>query len=393
MSRRAGFTLIEVLISVGILAFVISGISLVLVKQGQASSTQTLQRDLEESGRLAVLELGRAVRMAGYGIAPTAAFDFDHYGCATPGTGTTCNPVTSGALTSNNPRDRTDGPDELVVSYRDPSFTMRPMQGFAGTGTGPYTITLAAADKLTDQLLRGRIVQVVCAGAETTAYLSLTADAAAGSTSLTLQPIAAADGYYPGAPPYGTCLTSAGQAWMMLVERVRYYVANDTDGVPTLFKERGRGFPEKLYRGIEDIQFTYGMSKPPPGSPFAAGGATPAAAPVTCGTDGWTFGLCSASGMPPETATAPDWVNDGYDTANRYTGHPANIRIVNIAVVARSTQRSPTGVGDAAPAVGNRPARVADAYKRYVATLSEKPLNLTSRAYFLPVAVGNLGGG
>jgi prepilin-type N-terminal cleavage/methylation domain-containing protein len=393
MSRRAGFTLIEVLISVAILAFVISGISTVLIKQGQASSTQSLQRDLEQSGRLALLELGRAVRFAGYGIAPVAAFDFDRYACATPGTGTTCNAVTVGALTSNNPRDRTDGPDELVLSYRDPSFTMRPMQGFVGSGAGPYAVTLAAADKLIEDIKAGRIVQVMCAGADAAAYLSVMTDAPAGSTSLSLQPTAAADGYYPGGPAYPTCLSTAGQAWLMLVERVRFYVANDTDGVPTLFKERGRGFPEKLYRGIEDIQFTYGMSRPPPGSPFAAGGTTPAAAPVACGTDGWTYGLCSTSGTPPETVAAPDWINDGYDTQNRYTGHPANIRIVSITVVARSTQKSPTGNGDAAPAVGNRPARAADAYKRYVATLSEKPLNLTSRAYFLPIAIGNVGGG
>ena len=393
MSRRAGFTLIEVMISVAILAFVISGISIVLVKQGQASSTQSLQRDLEESGRLAVLELGRAVRVAGYGIAPTAAFDFDRYGCATPGTGSTCNPATVGSITSNNSRDRTDGPDELVVSYRDASFKTRPMQAFVGSGAGPYAVTLASADQLTDALKAGRVVQVLCAGADAAAYLSLASDAASGATSLSLQPIAAADGYYPGAPPYPACLGTAGQAWITLIERVRYYVANDTDGVPTLYKERGRGYPEKLYRGIEDIQLTYGMSRPPPGSPFAVGGTTPAAVPVACGPDSFTFGLCSTSGTPPETATPPDWINDGYDTANRYTGHPANIRIVNIAVVARSTQRSPTGIGDATPAVGNRPARVADAYKRYVATLSEQPLNLTSRAYFLSTAVGNVGGG
>jgi type IV pilus assembly protein PilW len=393
MKRRYGFTLVEVLISVGILAFVMAGISTVLIKQSQASSTQTLQRDLEESGRLAALELGRAVRLAGYGIAPTAAFDFDRYACATPGTPSTCNAVTVSGLTSNFTRDRTDGPDELVVSYRDPSFTMRPMQSFAGSGAGPYTVTFAATDQLTAQLKAGRIAQIMCAGADTAAYLTLSADAPVGATTLTLGSTAPADGYYPSAVPYAPCFAVAGRAWLMLVERVRYYVANDTDGVPSLFKERGRGAPERLFRGIEDIQFAYGMSQPPPGSPFAAGGATPAAAPVTCGTDGWTFGLCSPSSQPLETAAAPDWVNDGYDTANRYTAHPANIRLVTISVVARSTQRSPTGTGDAVPALANRPARAADAYKRYVLTLTEKPINLTSRAYFLPVALGNLGGG
>src|SRR5438045_1686406 len=72
--RRAGFTLIEIMISVAILVFVMAGISTVLLKQSQASSMQSLQRDLEQSGRLAVLDLAHAVRWAGYGIAPPAAF-------------------------------------------------------------------------------------------------------------------------------------------------------------------------------------------------------------------------------------------------------------------------------------------------------------------------------
>ena len=388
--RRAGFTLIEIMISVAILVFVMAGISTVLLKQSQASSMQSLQRDLEQSGRLAVLDLAHAVRWAGYGIAPPAAFDFDRYGCTTPGSGSTCNPVTISGLTSYFSRDRTDGPDELVVSYRDPMFTMRSIPAAGFTGSGPYAATLGSA--LTDVLKRGRVVQVLCSGADTVAYLTLTSDAAVGATTLTLQAVAPADGYYPTTLPTSACFNNGG-AFLTLIERARYYVANDTDGVPTLWKDRGKGFQERLYRGIEDIQFTFGMSTPPPGSPFAAGGATPAAAPVGCGPDGWTFGLCATSGTSVETAAQPDWVNDNYDTANRYSAHPANIRIVNIAVVARSTQRSPTGIGDAAPAVGNRPARAADAYKRYTATTSEKPMNLLSRAYALPIPAGNIGGG
>ena len=55
--RSHGFTLIEVLLSVAILAFVVAGISQVLIKQGQASSVQAGQRDLEESGRLALISV------------------------------------------------------------------------------------------------------------------------------------------------------------------------------------------------------------------------------------------------------------------------------------------------------------------------------------------------
>ena len=386
-SSRRGFTLIEVLISVAILAFVISGISIVLVKQGQASAVQLGQRDLEESGRLALLELGRAVRQAGYGITPIAAFDFDRFACTTPGTATTC---------PNGGRDRTDGPDEMVVAWRDPLFVRAVT---AKSGTGPYSLTLGTA--LTQPLNAGRIVQLLCSGAEPSAYVAVNTDVAAASTTVSVRVLTNADGYFPQAAPSDACFATSS---MFLVERVRYYIANDTDGVPSLFRDRGRGTQELLYRGIEDVQFTYSIGQPPPGSNFAPGGSSPATPPGCTPSGGsatWTFGSCAGvQGTPSETATAPDWRNDGYDSVNRYTGHPANIRNVGIWVVARATRQSrdlsaDAGTGDDVPAFVNRTARLLDSYHRAVMTVSEQTPNLVSRAHFLPpvFANGNVGGG
>src|SRR3954464_12009354 len=145
MNRR-GFSLLELVIAVGITSMVVAGISVILVKQSQASVKQTQQRSMEETGRQALLELAYAVRMAGAGIAPTAAFDFDHYACATPGNATTCNnnPGIERAPLTPTPaspglRDKIDGPDELVVSYRDPVFSRNVK---AIVGTGPYIVTI-----------------------------------------------------------------------------------------------------------------------------------------------------------------------------------------------------------------------------------------------------------
>ena len=380
MSRR-GFTLIEVLISVAILAFVISGISVVLIKQSQASAMQIGKRDLEENGRLALLDLDRAIREAGYGITPIAAFDFDRFACTTPGTPSTC---------PNGGRDRSDGPDELVLAWRDPSF-VRTLT--TKTGAGPYTVTLSAA--LKQPLKAGRIVQLLCTGAEPSAYVAMNADAAAGDTSLTLRTLTNADGYFPTAAPGDGCFASAS---MFLVERARYYVANDPTGVPSLYRDRGRGYQELLYKGIEDLQISYDIGQPPAGSAFATGGLTPAAAPG-CSNGGvatWSFGACPGStGAPAEGATAPDWRNDTYDSVNRYTGNPANIRNVNVYVVARALRQSADRTGDAVPAIANRPARAADTFRRSVLSISEQPKNLLSRAHFLPPVFtnGNVGGG
>ena len=386
MRRARGFTLIEISIAVMLLAFVMAGISQILITQTQASSVQLGQRELEESGRLALLELGRAIRDAGYGIAPTAAFDFDRFACTTPGTASSC---------PNGGRDRSDGPDELVVAWRDPSFS-RTIN--AKSGAGPYTFTLTSA--VGSVLKAGRIVQLLCSGAEPSSYLAVNTDTAATDTNVILRVLTNADGYFPQAAPGDGCFATAQ---MFLVERTRYYVANDPTGVPSLYRDRGRGTQELLYRGIEDVQLSYDIGQPPAGSNFATGGIAAVAAPGCTDTsaDGggvasWSFGLCQgAVGTPSQSATAPDWKNDGYDSANRYTANPANIRNVTIWVVARATRQSPNQTGDPVPAIANRPARAKDLFHRAVLSVSEQPQNMLSRAHFLPpiFANGNVGGG
>jgi len=386
-NRPHGFTLIEVLVSVAILAFVVAGISQVLIKQSQASSVQAGQRDLEESGRLALIELGRAIRLAGYGIDPTAAFDFGRFACTTPNTPSTCN---------GGGRDRTDAPDELVVAWRDPNFARKVA---VKTGAGPYTITLDAA--LTTRIDAGRIVELLCDGAENAAYVAVTSTKNSGDTDLSVRVLTNADGYFPAVDPSDACYSTGT---VLLVERVRYYVANDADGVPAFWRDRGRGAAELLFRGIEDLQFSYDIGQPPAGSRFASGGAnavTPPGCTDTSGDGGgvstWTFGSCTGvAAGPDQSITPPNWRLDAYDAATRYTGHPANIRNVNIVVVARATRASPDGSGDDVPALLNRPARIRDNFRRAVQTLSEQPQNLLSRANILPpVFPGstNVGGG
>ena len=383
-AHHRGFSLIEMIVSVAILAFVVAGISAVLIKQSQASSAQNLQSDLEESGRLALLEIARAVRVAGYGIDPAAAFDFGRFNCTTPGNPATCN-VTG--------RDRTDAPDELVVAWRDPMFARKVT---TKTGAGPYTLTLDSALKA--RVDAGRIVQLLCDGAENSSYMAATNTRNIGDSDITVRVLTAADGYFPITDPTDGCYATAT---VLLVERTRYFVANDGDGVPTLWRDRAHGGPERLFRGIEDLQLSYDIGQPPAGSRFAAGGANAVAAPgcldPNTAANIWSFGSCTGvAGAPDNNITPPDWRGDPYDAASRYTGHPANIRNVNIVVVARATRASPDGSGDDVPALLNRPARIRDNFRRAVQTLSEQPQNLLSRANILPpVFPGstNVGGG
>jgi prepilin-type N-terminal cleavage/methylation domain-containing protein len=385
MSRR-GFSLVELLVALGITSVVVAAISMVLVKQSRASVKLNQQRTLEESGRQALLDIAYTVRMAGSGIEPTAAFDFGHYACTSPTDASTCNNNRGldGTPASPGPRDRTDGPDELVVSYRDPVF-YRNVTALSPIGaSGPYTVTLDAP--LTTSIKRGRIAMIACSGADPVAYLVFAANAAAGTSTVTLDKVGDADGYYPTTGATENCFTKGAFA---LVERVRYFVANDVDKVPSLFRDRGRtGDPQVLYRGIEDLQLAYRIGAPPAGSTAGASAPVPCTDPAR-GADGWIFGICN-QGSP--AGNPPDWMNDGYDTPRRYTGHPANIRSVQINVLARATQDSPDAAGDRAPALANHATPPADApgkkYIRSVLSITEQTPNLLARTRLMPVAGG-----
>jgi len=390
MNRR-GFTLIELMMALGITSVVVAGISIILLKQSQASVKQTQQRTLEETGRQALLEIAFAVRMAGAGIAPTAAFDFDRYACISPGDpvspGCNNNPGTEQAPLTRTPaapglRDKIDGPDELVVSYRDPVFFRTLTSLTPINATGPYTAALNAPLKTV--IKQGRIGMLFCSGADPISYVAFNSDAAVGDLNVSLRPVTAADGYYPPAPPNDNCF---GTAAFALVERVRYFVANDFDGVPALFRDRGRtGDPQMLFRGVEDLQLTYTIGPPPPATTTGlvtgpAGCADPNG--TVAAQNKWVFGLCN-QGTPKETATPPDWIGDGYDTPNRYTAHPANIRSVEIDIVTRSAQETADKAGNGVPALANRPARAADKYSRSVFKLTEQVPNLLARAALMP---------
>jgi|1185.fasta_scaffold01208_4 prepilin-type N-terminal cleavage/methylation domain-containing protein len=386
-SSSRGFTLVEMLVALAITSAVMAGISAVLIKQSQASAVQNAQRDLEESGRLALLELGNAIRTAGYGIDPPAAFDFARFACATPDSPSTCN---------GGGRDRIDAPDEMVVAWRNPAFSRKLTTMLSGSAAGPFTLSFA--NPLTAGLQVGRLLQLVCTSGDKVGYLAVSAAANVGDTQIVGRILTSADGYFPPAAPTDPCFASGVLA---LVERTRYYVVNDTDGVPALARDRGRG-QELLYRGIEDLQISYDIGQPQPPSAFAAGGATPSPAPgcvdPSSGNTTWSFGIClGTSGSPVHTATAdggvmPDWRGMTYNAAGRYTAQPMNIRNVTVTVVARARSKSADRTGDAPPAVGNRAARPRDAFRRAVMSLTEQPANLISRASFLP-ALNNVGGG
>src|SRR6201999_936172 len=80
----------------------------------------------------------------------------------------TANAKTTACTGSGNLRDRTDGPDELVVNYREPSFS-RVIASVTTTGTAPVITTT----KPLKTLRNGTIMEVLSPGAAKAVYLKV----------------------------------------------------------------------------------------------------------------------------------------------------------------------------------------------------------------------------
>jgi prepilin-type N-terminal cleavage/methylation domain-containing protein len=184
MSRR-GFTLIEVLVSMSIS---LVGIGAALAVLGAQSASFTRQSGLGAAvaqTQTALDAIENAVRLAGTGIDPQMAFDFDFYRCVLPGGALN---MTDSAQCTNATRDSATQPDELVVAYRDPAYsTSAPADtrtgctaGNASTFVGKvWGVTAATASSVTlvmkpgDTIYRGQVLQIVCNDGATYAYATV----------------------------------------------------------------------------------------------------------------------------------------------------------------------------------------------------------------------------
>src|SRR6478672_4999115 len=69
--KQAGFTIVELLVSLGITAIVMTGVVSTFASQNHASIQRDTYLEMEENLRMAVSTLSSALRNAGYGV-PTA---------------------------------------------------------------------------------------------------------------------------------------------------------------------------------------------------------------------------------------------------------------------------------------------------------------------------------
>jgi type II secretory pathway pseudopilin PulG len=368
-----GFTLLELVIAIGMTALLIGASVTLLVNQQQAYQAGAADRGLQEAGQTALVVLGDRLRAAGYGVDPAYVLDFGDlaslpqqglrspqklaafqtYRCADP---VRC-------------RDRSAGPgsDEIVFYSRNPMFS-RPVVSASGAA-------VRMRGDPTRPIRPGQILMVMClSGNRSRAYVTAAAPTIAAVTPpnpANLVDVALAPGVLTAGRstfPFQNdqlldpCF-SDGNAVVSQVDRHHYSVSWFTDaGVqvaaqtvgarPYLMLDQGLldggGNPilTPVAQDVEDLQLTYFFPKNAAAGPVRPSGAA--------------AGTSIADDVPAITvAVPPPAIDDPPEAASRTTGSPANIVAVRVSVVVRSPDPDGRLIADddrRLPAAGNRAA-------------------------------------
>ncbi len=420
-TRPAGFTLLELVIGLGISAIVITAAMTLLIQQQRSYSVTSTDRAQQESGHAALREITARLRMAGYGVDPNLVFDFGPQVWPVPRTGAPTNAVifdtssTHACASGITCRDRTDGPDELVFYSRNPLFS-RTLTAFPGNN-------LVFRGGLTRPLYKGQLLQVSClGGSQARGYVKVARTllpSAVPPDPNELVRVQLESGVTAGAArvfPFengvsnDTCfgLLTVGETPVVTqVDRYRFYVAwysaagavvaAQTEGARPylmldqgLIDENGTAITSPVAADVEDLQVSYYY--PPP----AALQANRLVA-ATAGT------LANAEAFPIQLGVIAPNYTDLPDGVSRTTGHPANIQAVRVAVVIRSAEKDLAAASTLErqlPAAGNRGVLVGLPYYRravFENTVLIRNLRTAAFAYpqVNPVATEgyNLGGG
>ena len=393
-----GFTLLELMISLGVSALVIASALAVMVGQQRSFRSGTDDRALQELARVAIGRLSADLRSAGYGVDPALAFDFgpmEQVRMKAGPEGVYFRAASFRCEEGPACRDRIDGPDEIVFLSRDPLFA-KPLRA----GADADSATLAIAGPLKTGLPAGQLLQVVCYQPPMTwAYVTVQREVPATDDLSVEVPIVASSTHdFPTQnasladdcfrvhvtddPPYAADdPVLAGAARVFKVDRYRYFV-QEYGGRPYLMLDRGGpdGSPvlEVIAPDVEDLQFSYLF-------PNAAADQLVGATAGTVLADG-----PAGIELAPDTGF-PIYGDKAWDAPQR--NHQAgNIRAVRVSIVVRTPLQNPVDptATTVIPAAGNRP-ELPDvpSYRRLRVETTIIPPNMSARAPLYPMYGGS----
>lgn len=246
---EAGFTLIEVMAALAILAIAMTAVFATFTSQHQTFTTQSRVAEMQQNLRLAADVLVRDLRLAGYGLPVTTGTSDDNV--AIPAS---MNPHGLTTIRALYPVDNTTGPDQVYVMYL---YDMDANQPPAELTAGMTNNSFATVDNTSGFVPGGGELLLVTDRVtadlfETTGSTATTlnfANASSPYNNTALHPKLYQVGMTPGSPP-----TVAAKARF-----IRYFVDNVTDpDHPTLMVDRLNGdAPQPVADDIEDLQLSY----------------------------------------------------------------------------------------------------------------------------------------
>lgn len=391
-----GLSLIELLVGMAVLGVVLASVTGAVLAQRQIAAGVELGRETLDNGREALMELEKNLRIAGFGIEPSQAFDFTHFRCDP-------DDLVSGVGGRSICRDRKDAPDSLSFLARDPNYRID-LQGENGclqdqgcpSGqawllesydlAGEPSITLNARED--QRFLAGRVLLISCQTvARWTMVTVKTTTEASGDGPLNI-PIYAGHGSDPTRENALSAACFNSSPTVFSVNR-RHYSIREYDGMPWLVLDMGldlnqdgsdpvnevdQGDLIPIAPGIEDLQVAYVLAD--------IGGAAYSDSDQN-GVIGDDPAVLPEE--PDHSAPAPAY-NAGRNAATRQNLNPANIRAIRLSLVARSTRQDTGRSGDILPQSENSTRVLSDEergeYRRVILSTTVAARNMGSRGMF-----------
>ncbi len=368
-SRHRGVTLVELLVALAVSSIVLVGIIAVASAQQKAYYDGARVRAAQASARNAILFLEQKVSQAGFGMAPSLAFDLDR-------SGGPCPAQLSTGGTPDCARDRTNDSDELVFYARNPNYWM-PNDATADpvgrawriVANGLSSTQLKVSARAGQKFLKGQVLLLVCDGASQYAYVTVqttTPAVASGDTPIPLVSASSSDPFLGQDTATNDCF-DAGTARAFQIDRYRLHVRPvDVGGGrldPYLVLDQGVDLAggtaidaedeQLVAEGIESMQVAYVLAN---GTQVGASGAVTFTRGFPGGSAANTITTLQFPGPAPEGSESVYSPTSWYryymgppPDANRLTNHQANIRAIRIAIVARSPEPDRTVAGSTAP--------------------------------------------
>ncbi|PTL77652.1 PilW family protein [Vitiosangium sp. GDMCC 1.1324] len=370
-----GFTLVELLVGTAVTSIILFAVAFTVLAVQGSYQTESRIKVAVEGARTATSFIERRLRMAGYGVDPRFAFDFN---VSQLPTGTKSNYALN--FGTGVPKSVTD---DLAFRYRDPSWLRR------GTYDTAQGLVLTGGDAFGVDFPEGRRFIIACMGGRD--YLVMKARSGGVKKDEKKTSNLDVDASLSSVAADAGCLTQTGGSapYVMMLHELRIRIM-DLGGRPFLMAFPGIDTLDlstavPLAADVESFQVAYVMNRPSPSSPFAAlpaidGGSSPA---------NWVLGdvgSVSTERTPDPTVTPAPMYGMDYEDAARYNRHPGNIRAVRVSITVRSTRAEPSGrrafarenLEDSAEKAA------ADGFYRTNMTTTVRVPNMMSRSAFIP---------